>query len=489
MILIKSQKITKNQLIKEKLLKPSKNKSTLLKDFSKQQVFNKTNNNSNETNSSVHATEQIENTVSYSIYETTHNIKTTLVKKYQNKKRKESKHINTIKLDKSTRQINSTYSYQNKRSINQSKTFKRNTFTKNSTHYIQKSISSVTEIAVSLFNTVKTTITTASNIISYSVGMILLVVVVLFMGVFASLSDNTVYSGSLVELSDEVIAYTDTITNYAIKYDIEEYVPLIQAIMMHESKGIGNDPMNASELEYNTNYPDLIEYPELSIDVGIHFLSDCILKSEVTSPSVTNKLYLAIQSYDYGLEYIDWALAHFGGYSKSNAQVYLDLKKEQTNNTFVGNANYVPNVLVYYRSSSKIVEIAKNEVGNIGGKKYWSWYGFNSRVEWCACFVSWCAEQSGDLNVSIPRFSGVDYGMEWFKKNNKWQNSNYIPSPGDVIFFDWDYDHDPDHVGIVEKVENNKIFTIEGNSSDRCRNKVYITSSNEIYGYGIRSNQ
>ena len=125
MILIKSQKITKNQLIKEKLLKPSKNKSTLLKDFSKQQVFNKTNNNSNETNSSVHATEQIENTVSYSIYETTHNIKTTLVKKYQNKKRKESKQINSIKLDKSTRQINNIYSYQNKTPINNTTTISR----------------------------------------------------------------------------------------------------------------------------------------------------------------------------------------------------------------------------------------------------------------------------------------------------------------------------------------------------------------------------
>lgn len=485
MILIKSQKITKNQLIKEKLLKPSKNKSNLLKDFTKQQVFNKTNKRTNENSSSVQATEQIENTVSYSTYETANNIKTTLVKKYQNKKRKESKHINTIKLDKSTRQINSSYSYQNKRPINQSKTFKRSSFAKNSTPYIQKNISSITEIAISLFNTVKTSVITTSNIISYSIGMILLIVVVLFIGVFASLSDNSVYSGSLVELSDEVIAYTETITNYAIKYDVEEYVPLIQAIMMHESKGLGNDPMDASTFEYNPNYPDLIENPELSIDVGIHFLSDCIQKAEVTSPSDTDKLYLAIQSYDYGLEYIDWALTHFSGYSKSNSQVYLDLKKEQTNNTFEGNANYVPNVLVYYRSNSKIVEIAKNEVGNIGGQKYWSWYGFNSRVEWCACFVSWCAEQSGDLNVSIPRFSGVDYGMQWFKENNKWQNSTYIPSPGDIIFFDWDYDHDPDHVGIVEKIENNTIYTIEGNSNDRCRIKTYNLSSNIILGYGI----
>lgn len=100
-----------------------------------------------------------------------------------------------------------------------------------------------------------------------------------------------------------------------------------------------------------------------------------------------------------------------------------------------------------------------------------------------------CAEQSGDLNVTIPRFSGVDYGMEWYKENGNWRDSNYISSSGDIVFFDWDYDNDPDHVGIVEKVEGNSIYTIEGNSKDRCTNKSYNLKSSSILGYGIAINK
>lgn len=141
---------------------------------------------------------------------------------------------------------------------------------------------------------------------------------------------------------------------------------------------------------------------------------------------------------------------------------------------------------VYYRgSNARIVEIAKSQIGNIGGEKYWSWYGFESRVEWCAIFVSWCAQQSGDLNITVPRFAGVDSGMAWYKEKNSWRNSDYVPSPGDVVFFDWDLDNDPDHVGIVEKVEDNKLYTIEGNSNDKCRNKVYDIFSFYIFGFGV----
>ena len=93
------------------------------------------------------------------------------------------------------------------------------------------------------------------------------------------------------------------------------------------------------------------------------------------------------------------------------------MKKEQTNNTFISNVSYVSNVWIYYGgSNARIVEIAKSQIGNIGGEKYWRWYGFESRVEWCAIFVSWCAEQSGDLNITVPRFSGVDSGMAWYKE-------------------------------------------------------------------------
>lgn len=355
----------------------------------------------------------------------------------------------------------------------------------NTTSKSRNAFIKVTDAVKIIYTFVKNAVTSVSNIISLGIGLLLLIVISLFIGVFGSLSDNSLYGVSVSPLSEEVLAYTDMISKYTEQYEIEEFTPLIQAIMMHESKGLGVDPMNSSTFIYNTKYPDGIRNAEYSINVGVHYLADCLKQAKVNNPSDTEQIYLAIQGYDYGLEYIEWAVNNFGGYSKANAKVYLDIKKEQTDNNFDGSASYASNVWIYYRGSgSRIVEIAKAQIGNIGGRKYWEWYGFDSRVEWCACFVSWCAEQSGDLNVTIPRFSGVDYGMAWYKEKGDWRDSDYIPSSGDIIFFDWDYDNDPDHVGIVEKVEGNNVYTIEGNSKDRCRNKKYSLNYKSIIGYG-----
>lgn len=60
-----------------------------------------------------------------------------------------------------------------------------------------------------------------------------------------------------------------------------------------------------------------------------------------------------------------------------------------------------------YSGDDAIVTVALSQVGNIGGGPYWSWYGFGSRVEWCACFVSWCADQCGYIDTGVcPKFSG-----------------------------------------------------------------------------------
>lgn len=136
--------------------------------------------------------------------------------------------------------------------------------------------------------------------------------------------------------------------------------------------------------------------------------------------------------------------------------------------------------------SNNMVQIAASQVGNVGGEKFWRWYGFSERVEWCAIFVSWVANQAGyiDKNV-LPKFSVVDTGIDWFKATGTWRENDYIPKAGDIIFFDWENDHKPNHVGIVEKVEDGRIYTIEGNSdNDSCKRKEYIIGSNVIYGYG-----
>ena len=140
----------------------------------------------------------------------------------------------------------------------------------------------------------------------------------------------------------------------------------------------------------------------------------------------------------------------------------------------------------------EIVAVALSQIGNVGGEPYWSWYGFSSRVEWCACFVSWCANECGYIDAGvIPKFAGCVNGVQWFQDRALWQDNSYEPRPGDIIFFDWDnkgssgpQDGQADHVGIVEKVENGIVYTVEGNSGDSCRENHYSVGYYEILGYG-----
>ena len=132
----------------------------------------------------------------------------------------------------------------------------------------------------------------------------------------------------------------------------------------------------------------------------------------------------------------------------------------------------------------ELVELAKRQVGNVGGQPYWSWYGFNSRVEWCACFVSWCYNQAGK---SEPRFAGCEWqGVPWFQSHGQWGARGYENiAPGDAIFFDWDLDGSADHVGIVVGTDGSRVYTVEGNSGDACKIKSYDLNYQSIKGYGL----
>lgn len=147
-----------------------------------------------------------------------------------------------------------------------------------------------------------------------------------------------------------------------------------------------------------------------------------------------------------------------------------------------------------------LVAVALSQVGN-SGETYWSYMGYTSRVEWCACFVSWCANECGYIeDGTLPKTAGCSVGVQWFKDRNRWQEPTYtdatgqtvpyIPSPGDIIYFDWDREGEgqngrPDHVGIVERVEDGYIYTVEGNSGDRVSNNRYITGHYEVFGFGL----
>ena len=134
--------------------------------------------------------------------------------------------------------------------------------------------------------------------------------------------------------------------------------------------------------------------------------------------------------------------------------------------------------------NTALVDLAKQQVGNVGGYPYWSWYGFNSRVEWCACFVSWCYNQAG---VSEPKFAACQsQGVPWFQSRGQWGARGYENiAPGDAIFFDWDLDGSADHVGIVIGTDGSRVYTVEGNSGDACKIKSYDLSYQCIKGYGL----
>ena len=144
--------------------------------------------------------------------------------------------------------------------------------------------------------------------------------------------------------------------------------------------------------------------------------------------------------------------------------------------------------------NSEIILVAKAQIGNEGGDKFWKWYGFTEHVHWCACYVSWCANECGYIDKGIiPKFSGCVNGIQWFKERNLWQDrgESYYPIIGDIIFFDW-YDENgnqdgvSDHVGIVTRTDitNRTIYTIEGNTSNKCAERMYSFDDVQVMGYG-----
>ena len=328
------------------------------------------------------------------------------------------------------------------------------------------------------------------------IAVLIIMIVVLFgaaVAMFGGGSDGNSYT----PVSAEVEAYEPIIQKYAKEYGIPEYVELIKAVMMQESGGRGLDPMQAAEGSFNTRYPhepNGIKDPEYSIQCGVQELKAALTSAEVESPIDMEHIKLALQGYNFGNGYISWAKTNYGGYSYANAVEFSTMQASRLGWSSYGDTQYVAHVLRYYPygraftagGNQAIVEVALTQLGNQGGQPYWSWYGFNSRVEWCACFVSWCADQCGYIESGlVPKFAGCVDGANWFKSNGKWQDRTYEPKVGDIIFFDWEGDGTTDHVGIVEKCENGTVYTVEGNSGDACKQRQYAVGSSNIYGYGI----
>ena len=327
------------------------------------------------------------------------------------------------------------------------------------------------------------------------IAIVILLIVVLLgcaVSLFGGGSDSTSYT----PVSAEVEAYTPLIQKYAKQYGIPEYVELIKAVMMQESGGKGSDPMQAAEGSFNKKYPhepNGIKDPEYSIECGVQELKAALVSAEVENPIDMERIKLALQGYNFGNGYISWAKTNYGGYSYANAVEFSAMQAKRLGWEKYGDTQYPAHVLCYYPygraftsgGNQAIVEVALTQLGNEGGQPYWSWYGFEGRVEWCACFASWCADQCGYLESGIvPKFSLCSDGVNWFKGKGQWQDKNYEPQAGDLIFFDWGSDGSIDHVGIVEKCENGTVYTVEGNSGDACKQRSYPVGSGSINGYG-----
>jgi len=326
---------------------------------------------------------------------------------------------------------------------------------------------------------------------------VVIILIVVLLGCAVSLFGGGGGSNAYTPVSAEVEAYEPLIQKYAKQYGIPEYVELIKAVMMQESGGRGLDPMQAAEGSFNTRYPhepNGIQDPEYSIQCGVQELKAAFISAEVENPIDMEHIKLALQGYNFGNGYISWAKTNYGGYSYANAVEFSTMQAQRLGWESYGDTQYPAHVLRYYPygraftsgGNQAIVEVALTQLGNEGGQPYWSWYGFDGRVEWCACFVSWCADQCGYLDSGIvPKFAGCVDGANWFKGNGQWQDRNYEPTAGTIIFFDWENDGETDHVGIVEKCENGVVYTVEGNSGDACRQNQYSVGSSSIYGYGI----
>ena len=326
---------------------------------------------------------------------------------------------------------------------------------------------------------------------------VMIILIVVMLGVAISLFGSGSGNSSYTPVSAEVEAYTPIIRIYAQQYGVGEYVELIKAIMMQESGGRGDDPMQASESGYNTRYPhspNAITDPEYSIDVGVQTIADSLRQADVESPIDMDNIKLALQGYNYGNGFISWARANYGGYTPIAAIEFSDMMAARMGWSGYGDKQYPAHVLRYYPigraftvgGNQAIVEVALTQVGNEGGEPYWSWWGLSYRVEWCAIFVSWCADQCGYLDAGVlPKMEGVRPYVDWFIQRDQWQDRDYKPIPGDIIFFDWESDGLADHVGIVERVEDGLIYTVEGNSGDRCVENRYYLSSAPVYGFGL----
>lgn len=131
----------------------------------------------------------------------------------------------------------------------------------------------------------------------------------------------------------------------------------------------------------------------------------------------------------------------------------------------------------------RVIDLANAQEANAGGRKYWSWWGYQKRVAWCQIFVSWIMANAGIPLEIYGKYENCQYAIGKMKEKGIWHGRGYRPKPGDIAYYDWGYDGTSDHVGIVIKVSGDMITVREGNKSDRVDNRVIAYNHGQIVGY------
>ena len=277
-----------------------------------------------------------------------------------------------------------------------------------------------------------------------------------------------------LEMSGSRAVWPEVLSVYAVKTTTDPDNPQEVATMNDEKKQLLKDIFwEMNDISYSTETDTETEIIE-SDDGNGNILEETV---EVTKTT----LYITV--------------SHKTADEMSDQYRFNDDQDSQLEELLnVDNSMWLAVLYGIYGSDDMIVQVALSQIGNVGGEPYWSWYGFGSRVEWCACFVSWCADQCGYIETGvIPKYAGCVNGVEWFRERGQWMDGSEVPSPGMIIFYDWDnpngesgpQDGLSDHTGIVERVENGIVYTVEGNSGDCCCERQHAVGYYEILGYGI----
>ena len=277
-----------------------------------------------------------------------------------------------------------------------------------------------------------------------------------------------------LEMSGSRAVWPEVLSVYAVKTTTDPDNPQEVASITEEKKQLLTDIFwEMNDISYRTETDTETEIIE-SDDGNGNILEETV---EVTKTT----LYITV--------------SHKTAEQMSDQYRFTDDQNSQLEELLnVDNSMWLAVLYGIYGSDDMIVQVALSQIGNVGGEPYWSWYGFGSRVEWCACFVSWCADQCGYIETGVcPKYAGCVNGVAWFKEHNQWVDGSETPSPGMIIFYDWDspngesgpQDGLSDHTGIVERVENGIVYTVEGNSGDSCRQCHRAVGNYEILGYGV----